>query len=82
MRLAGRPCALLSTTPPHAALLREAHSIQHRGLAPLRRWSKQSAVIPEASVRKVRAFLHVQLAGVVLILLFAAMMARGVGFFG
>jgi len=46
-----------------------------------RRWGKQGPVA-EASVRKVRAIVHVQLAGVVLILLCAAMMARGVGFFG
>jgi putative membrane protein len=46
-----------------------------------RRWSKASAV-DEASLGRARRFVHLQLAGVVLILLFAAMMARGVGFFG
>jgi putative membrane protein len=46
-----------------------------------RRWSKQPTVT-EVSLRKVRRVVHVQLAGVVLILLCAAMMARGVGFFG
>jgi putative membrane protein len=46
-----------------------------------RRWSKQPTVT-EASLRKVRSVVHVQLAGIVLILLCAAMMARGVGFFG
>lgn len=45
------------------------------------RWSKGAAVEP-AAVRTVRAILHAELAGIVLILLFAAMMARGVGFFG
>jgi uncharacterized membrane protein len=34
------------------------------------------------SARKVRAIVHTELAGIVLIVLFAAMMARGVGFFG
>jgi len=34
------------------------------------------------TVRKLRAIVHTELAGIVLILLFAAMMARGVGFFG
>jgi len=33
-------------------------------------------------LRKVRAIVHTELAGIVLIVLFAAMMARGVGFFG
>jgi putative membrane protein len=46
-----------------------------------RRWRKQPSVT-EASLRKVRSVVHVQLAGIVLILLCAAMMARGVGFFG
>jgi putative membrane protein len=46
-----------------------------------RRWSKQPTVTGE-SLRKVRRVVHVQLAGIVLILLCAAMMARGVGFFG
>lgn len=46
-----------------------------------RRWSKQPTVT-EVSLRKVRRVVHVQLAGIVLILLCAAMMVRGVGFFG
>jgi putative membrane protein len=46
-----------------------------------RRWGRQSAVTA-SSVRAVRRVVHVQLAGVVLILLFAATMARGVGYFG
>ncbi len=46
-----------------------------------RRWSRELPV-PQASVAKIRRTLHWQLAGVVLILLCAAMMARGVGFFG
>jgi putative membrane protein len=46
-----------------------------------RRWNKAS-VVDEASLRMARRLVHLQLAGVVLILLFAAMMARGVGFFG
>ena len=46
-----------------------------------RRWRRDPGAI-EANVRKVRRIVHLQLAGVVLILLFAAMMARGVGFFG
>ena len=46
-----------------------------------RRWSKER-VVPQADLAKVRRTLHLQLAGVVLILLCAAMMARGVGFFG
>jgi putative membrane protein len=45
------------------------------------RWSKGKAVDP-AALRKVRGIVHAELAGMVLILLFAAMMARGVGFFG
>ena len=45
------------------------------------RWSKGQAVDP-AKLRTVRAIIHAELAGIVLILLFAAMMARGVGFFG
>src|ERR1700754_2906384 len=45
------------------------------------RWSRGAAVDP-AALRRVRTILHAELAGVVLILLFAAMMARGVGFFG
>ena len=46
-----------------------------------RRWSRQPTVT-QASLRKVSTVVHVQLAGVVVILLCAAMMARGVGFFG
>ena len=46
-----------------------------------RRWSK-GPTATGAAVRKVRRIVHLQLAGVVLILLFAAMMARGIGFFG
>jgi putative membrane protein len=46
-----------------------------------RRWSKELAV-PQADVVKVRRTFHFHLAGVVLILLCAAMMARAVGFFG
>lgn len=34
------------------------------------------------TVRKVRMIVHTELAGIVLILLFAAMMARGIGFLG
>jgi putative membrane protein len=46
-----------------------------------RRWSRDARVT-QTSVRNVRRIVHLQLAGVALILLFAAMMARGVGFFG
>jgi putative membrane protein len=46
-----------------------------------RRWSKER-VVPQADLAKVRRTLHLQLAGVVLILLCAAMMARAVGFLG
>jgi putative membrane protein len=46
-----------------------------------RRWSRQPTVT-QASLRTVRTVVHVQLAGIVVILLCAAMMARGVGFFG
>jgi putative membrane protein len=46
-----------------------------------RRWSRQ-ATVTQASLRTVRTVVHVQLAGIVVILLCAAMMARGVGFFG
>jgi putative membrane protein len=35
-----------------------------------------------ASVPAIRRILHLELAGVVLILLFAALMARGIGYFG
>jgi putative membrane protein len=48
-----------------------------------RRWSRQPRLtVTAASLRNIRRVVHLQLAGVVLILLFAAMMARGVGFFG
>jgi putative membrane protein len=46
-----------------------------------RRWNRQGTPAAE-SVRTVRKVVHAQLGGVVLILLFAAMMARGVGFLG
>ena len=46
-----------------------------------RRWTRELTVTQEG-LRNVRRIVHVQLAGVVFILLFAAMMARGVGFFG
>lgn len=46
-----------------------------------RRWARQGAVAA-ASLRTVRMLVHVQLAGVVLILLCAALMARGVGVLG
>ena len=45
------------------------------------RWSK-GQTIDAARLRTVRAIIHAELAAIVLILLFAAMMARGVGFFG
>jgi putative membrane protein len=45
------------------------------------RWSKQ-ATVTQSGLRKVRRVVHGQLAAIVLILLCAAMMARGVGFFG
>ena len=38
--------------------------------------------VDAASVPRIRRILHLELAGVVLILLFAALMADGVGFFG
>jgi len=48
-----------------------------------RRWARQPTLtVTAASLRTVRRVVHLQLAGVVLILLFAAMMARGIGFFG
>jgi putative membrane protein len=52
-----------------------------------RRWSRaaklgQVITVTEGSLRNVRRVVHVQLGGIVLILLCAAMMARGVGFFG
>jgi putative membrane protein len=42
-------------------------------------WRKN---LDPAGVRAVRAIIHLELVGVVLILLFAALMARGIGFFG
>jgi len=39
-------------------------------------------VVDAGAQRKLRRLIHAELGGVVLILLFAAMMARGVGFFG
>jgi putative membrane protein len=38
--------------------------------------------VDSAKLRTLRMLVHAELAGIVLILLFAAMMARGVGFFG
>lgn len=46
-----------------------------------RNWVRAGSVAA-ASQRTVRTLVHLQLAGIVLILLCAAMMARGVGFFG
>ena len=45
---------------------------------------KQGALPPvdAGRLRTLRMLIHAELAGIVLILLFAAMMARGVGFFG
>ena len=45
---------------------------------------KQGAVpsVDAGTLRRLRTIIHAELAGIVLILLFAAMMARGVGFFG
>jgi putative membrane protein len=42
----------------------------------------QTPSVHVATQRLLRRLIHAELAGVVLILLFAAMMARGVGFFG
>jgi len=42
----------------------------------------RTPVVDAAAQRKLRRLIHAELAGVVLILLFAAMMARGIGFFG
>jgi len=39
-------------------------------------------MVDAAAQRKLRRLIHAELGGVVLILLFAAMMARGIGFFG
>jgi len=38
--------------------------------------------VPERKMRAIRTILHLELAGLVLIILCAALMARGVGFFG
>jgi putative membrane protein len=41
--------------------------------------------VPDVEPRKLRAMclaIHVELAGIVFLLLFAALMARGVGYFG
>jgi putative membrane protein len=50
-------------------------------------WAKalkrgQTPAVDAARQRTLRRLIHAELAGIVLILLFAAMMARGVGFFG
>jgi putative membrane protein len=50
-------------------------------------WAKtlkrgQTPTIDAGSQRTLRRLIHAELGGIVLILLFAAMMARGVGFFG
>ena len=45
------------------------------------RWRKSGSV-PPGSLRLVRRIVHWELAGVVVIVLCAALMARGVGFFG
>ena len=42
----------------------------------------RTPVVDAAAQRNLRRLIHAELGGVVLILLFAAMMARGVGFFG
>jgi len=44
-------------------------------------WKRKGAVDP-GSLPAVRRILHLELAGTVFILLFAALMADGVGFFG
>ena len=43
-------------------------------------WRRGAPADP-ASVRRVKRFLHLELAGIVLILLFAALMARGMGYY-
>jgi putative membrane protein len=46
-------------------------------------WKKQQAPSVDAgTVRAIRMLIHLELAGIVLILLFAALMARGIGFMG
>jgi putative membrane protein len=47
-----------------------------------RRWAALPQGASAGNLRRVRRLIHLQLAGVVLILLCAAMMARGVGYFG
>ena len=42
----------------------------------------RTPAVDASAQRKLRRLIHAELGGVVLILLFAAMMARGVGFFG
>jgi putative membrane protein len=42
----------------------------------------QAPSVEPGKLRRLRMLIHAELAGIVLILLFAAMMARGVGFFG
>jgi putative membrane protein len=42
----------------------------------------RTPVVDAAAQRKLRRLIHAELGGVILVLLFAAMMARGVGFFG
>jgi putative membrane protein len=42
----------------------------------------QTPIVDAGSLRALRGLVHAELAGVALIVLFAAMMARGVGFFG
>ena len=42
----------------------------------------RAPVVDAGAQRKLRRLIHAELGGVVLILLFAAMMARGIGFFG
>jgi len=42
-------------------------------------WRK---TVDPAGARAIRTIIHLELVGVVLILLFAALMARGIGFFG
>lgn len=51
------------------------------------KWGKalkqgQAPSVDAGKLRRLRMIIHAELAGIVLILLFAAMMARGVGFFG
>jgi putative membrane protein len=48
--------------------------------APLRQG--QAPALPDAHRRALRLILHIELAGIVVILLCAALMAKGVGYFG